>query len=76
MTALQILAAGITHLCTPGPQTGWTDDIQTDLDRRDTAHRAVLAAVFGSDEWHTACYQRRSAETRIASALGITTARR
>ncbi|MEU8920387.1 hypothetical protein AB0D10_05525 [Kitasatospora sp. NPDC048545] len=71
MTPAQILAFGIVHVCTPGPTGGWDHDIQSDLDLRDEWHHATLAAEFGSDEWCWARHKRHSAETRIATALGI-----
>ncbi|MFD7413507.1 hypothetical protein [Kitasatospora purpeofusca] len=74
-TPMQILAVGLMHLLTPGPPPGWPHHIQTDLDRRDAANHDQQAAEFGSDAWLDALLRRRSAETRLATALGVATVR-
>jgi hypothetical protein len=72
MTARQIIAAGIVHLCTPSPQTDWAHDIQTSLDQRDFWHHAAMEADPGLDGRRIALWHRRAAEIRIGTALGVT----
>lgn len=71
MTATQIIAAGLIHLCTPGPQTGWPHAVQAELDARDEAARAEQAAVYGSPGWLAAHVARVGAETRICRLLDV-----
>jgi hypothetical protein len=71
VTTTQILAIGLAHLCTPGPQSGWPYRIQDDLDRRDAAHRDMTAAEYGSDTWRDAQIRRIGAECRLATALHV-----
>ena len=71
MTALQILAAGLIHLCTPGPQAGWCYAIQDQLDRHEQA-LADLAAATTADAWWDAHADRIAAESRLARLLDVT----
>lgn len=69
MTTLQILAVGLAHLCTPGPQTGWPHAVQDELDARDAAYHAELAAEYGTRAWLEANVARIGAESRLAQHL-------
>ncbi|MEU4296417.1 hypothetical protein [Kitasatospora aureofaciens] len=71
MTATQILAAAIVHICTPGPHDGWDHDIQELLDQRDAAAVAEKATEWGSRENREAAVARIGAECRIARALDV-----
>ncbi|MFE6868352.1 hypothetical protein ACFVFS_17520 [Kitasatospora sp. NPDC057692] len=71
MTATQILAAGLLHLLTPGPQTGWPHRIQQLLDDRDTAATLEAAAEWGSREHWQARASRVAAECGLARALHV-----
>lgn len=72
MTALQILAAGIAHVCTPGPQNGWPHHIQTLLDQHDTAAFDEQAADYGTRAWLHAHAARIAAECGLARELAAT----
>lgn len=69
MTALQILAVGLAHLCTPGAPSGWPYRVQDELDARDAAARAEDTAVYGTREWRAAHIARLGAEARLAALL-------
>ncbi|MGW4648087.1 hypothetical protein [Kitasatospora sp. NPDC004289] len=71
MTATEILAAGLVHLCTPGPQTGWPHRVQDLLDERETAAQAERAAEYGTPAWLHANAARIAAETRLAQLLNV-----
>ena len=71
MTALQILPAGLVHLCTPGAPSSWPYRVQDELDTRDAAARAEGTAVYGSREWLAAQVARVGAETRLAVLLDV-----
>jgi hypothetical protein len=68
---MQIIAAGLVHLCTPGPQSGWPHRVQDDLDARDAAAEAERTAEYGTDNWRAAYAKRLGAETRLAIAFDL-----
>lgn len=72
VNAAQILAAGLAHLCTPGPQTGWPYAVQDELDARDQAAAAEQAAAYGTRRWLDAHVARVGAEARLARLLDVT----
>lgn len=71
MTALQILAVGIRHVCTPGPQAGWPHSVQLLLDQRDAAAQAEHGAEYGTLPWLEVQAARVAAETRLANLLAV-----
>lgn len=71
MTAAQIIAAGLIHLCTPGPQTGWPHAVQAELDARDEAASVERSAEYGSRQWLYARASRVGAEARLAVLLDV-----
>jgi hypothetical protein len=70
MTVAQILAVGLTHLCTPGPQTGWPYHVQQELDAHDEAMEA-LGAADSRQAWWDANDRRVGAEARLARLLEV-----
>ncbi|MFJ9771161.1 hypothetical protein ACIRVF_07950 [Kitasatospora sp. NPDC101157] len=71
MTPVQMLAAAIVYVCTPGPHDGWDHDIQELLDKRDAAAVAEKATERGSREHREAAVARIGAECRLARALDV-----
>lgn len=70
MTATEILATGLVHLCTPGPQTGWPYAVQQELDAHDEAVEALTAADC-QQTWWDANDRRVAAEARLAHLLEV-----
>jgi hypothetical protein len=71
VTALRILAAGLVHLCTPGPQDGWPYRVQDELDRHEQA-LADLATATTAHTWWDANLSRIAAEHQLARLLNVT----
>jgi len=68
---LRILAVGIAHVCTPGRNDAWPDDVRAQLARHDRALH-TLATSLDYDAWWSANVDRVAAENRLARLLDVT----
>jgi len=71
VTPLQIAVAGIAHVCTPGRNGVWPDDVRTQLARHARA-LDTLATEADYDAWWWANVDRIAAENRLARLLHVT----
>ncbi|MEU6235935.1 hypothetical protein [Kitasatospora sp. NPDC047058] len=71
MTPAQIIAVGLIHLLTPGPQVGWPHNVQQLLDKRVAAAAEEDAAEWGSREHRQAQAARVAAEWGLVAALDV-----